>query len=272
MQCNVCVKEASLYAGCNASAREERQSNRCVGQRLPLQGYRGMYMVGTMVNTAAILVGSMIGSQVKKGLKEKYQTVLYDAMGLAATGLGIQAVVKNMPNSIYPVLFIISLAVGGIIGTAANLDDKFNRLVAKYAKSNLGQGLSTAIMLFCLGTLSILGPIESALHQNNTYLFTNATLDFVTSFALASTYGIGIAVAGGVLFIFQGSIYIIAHQLAPILTSEFMTEISIVGGFLILASGLSILKMKTFRTFNLLPALAVPVIWFLALRVVQMVL
>ncbi|WP_371381159.1 DUF554 domain-containing protein [Sporomusa aerivorans] len=174
------------------------------------------------------------------------------------------AVIKNMSNSAYPDLFIISLAIGGILGTAIDLDGKFNKLVGKYSKTNLGQGLSTAIILFCFGILSILGPIESALNQNNTYLFTNATLDLVTSLVLASTYGIGISLSALVLFIWQGSIFLLAHQIAPFLTSEFMTEISIVGGFLILASGLSILKVKSFNTLNLLPSLLVPTIMVFA--------
>jgi uncharacterized membrane protein YqgA involved in biofilm formation len=220
-------------------------------------------VIGTFVNTGTILLGSIIGSVIRKGLKEKYQNILYDAMGLAATGLGIHAVIKNMSNSIYPVLFIISLAIGGILGTALDLEDKFQKLVDKFSKNNLGQGLSTAIMLFCIGTLSILGPVESALNHNNTFLFTNAALDFVTSLVLASTYGIGIAISALVLFLWQGSIFLLAHQVSPFLTADFMTEISIVGGFLIFASGLSILKIKSFRTLNLLPSLLVPAVWFL---------
>lgn len=219
-------------------------------------------MIGTFVNTATILVGSVVGSLIKKGLGEKYQTVLYNSMGLAACGLGINAIVKNMGNSEYPVLFIVSLALGGIIGTAINIDGMFKQFVNKRAKSNLGQGLSTAIMMFCIGTLSILGPIESALQGNNTYLFTNATLDLVTSLVLASTYGIGIAIAAAVLFVWQGSIYFLASKLTMILVPSLMTEISIIGGFLIFASGLAILKIKEIQTMNLLPALFIPVIWF----------
>lgn len=219
-------------------------------------------MIGTIVNTCAILIGSVTGSLIKKGLHEKYQQVLYDAMGLAATGLGLHAVAKNMSNSVYPVLFIASLAIGGVLGTALDLDGRFNKMVEKYSKSNLGQGLSTAIMLFCIGTLSILGPIESALNHNETYLFTNATLDLVTSLVLASTYGMGIALAAVVLFLWQGSIFLLAHQIAPFLTASFMTELSLVGGFLIFASGLSILQIKAIRTFNLLPSLLIPAVWF----------
>lgn len=223
-------------------------------------------MIGTFVNAGMIFVGSMVGSIIKKGLKEKYQNIIYDAMGLAAAALGVHAVVKNMSNSNYPVLFIVSLAIGGIIGTAIDIDNAFQTMVEKYSKTNLSQGLSTAIVLFCIGTLSILGPIESALNHNNTYLFTNATLDFVTSIVLASTYGPGIACSALVLLVWQGSIFFLAKEVAPFLTPEFMTEISIVGGILILASGLSILKIKSFQTLNLLPSLLVPVVWFLLIQ------
>lgn len=269
-------------------------------------------MIGTIANTLAILAGSLIGGTVRRGLKEKYQNVLYVAMGLAATGLGINAVVQNMPNSPYPVLFIASLAIGGIVGTAIDLEGRFNRLVeggqrkrrknvvagttlvsgtagtssekaagaacvasgeqttpameagfdAPAGKPPLARGLSTGIMLFCIGTLSILGPVNSALYGDETFLFTNATLDFVTSMVLASTFGYGMAFAAPVLFCWQGAIYLIATFAAPYLTGGLMTEISIVGGFLILASGLSILKIKEISTMNLLPGLFVPPVWF----------
>jgi len=259
-------------------------------------------MIGTIANTIAIIVGSTVGGTVRHGLKEKYQNVLFVAMGLAATGLGINAVVQNMPNSTYPVLFIASLAIGGVIGTGLDLDGRFNRLVNSRKKgkggedeevgdaggvdsagnagggdvsgagnvvgsagsesSDLGRGLSTAIMLFCIGTLSILGPINSALYGDETFLFTNAMLDLVTSMVLASTFGYGIAIAAAVLFCWQGSIFLLASYLSPLLSGGLMCEISIVGGFLIFASGLSILKIKEISTMNLLPGLFIPPIWF----------
>ena len=226
-------------------------------------------MIGTIANTAAIIIGSVVGGTVRHGLKEKYQRILFVAMGLAATGLGINAVVQNMPNSAYPVLFIVSLALGGVIGTALDLDGRFNQLVDRRSKGNgdddapsLGRGLSTAIMLFCIGTLSILGPINSALYGDETFLFTNAMLDLVTSMVLASTFGFGIAIAAGVLFCWQGSIFLLATFLSPLLSGGLMCEVSIVGGFLIFASGLSILKIKEISAMNLLPGLFVPPIWF----------
>ncbi len=226
-------------------------------------------MIGTIVNTFAILCGSLIGGSLSKGIDEKYQGALYNAMGLAACGIGINSIVSNMPKSQYPVLFIISLAIGSLVGTIIDLNGKFEKLTKNFSKGDLSQGLSTAIMLFCIGTLSILGPIESALNGNNTYLFTNATLDFVTSIVLATTYGLGIAFAGVVLFFWQGSIFLLAGYLSPFLTSELLTEITLIGGFLIFSSGLGILKIKNFNSFNMLPSLLVPVVWFIFLSLIE---
>ena len=222
-------------------------------------------MLGTIVNTTTILVGSLIGSVVNKGMKEKYQDALFNAMGLAATALGINSVVQHMPESNYPVLFIVSLAVGSLIGNMIDLDAKFQKLTSKlkFGNSNLGQGLATAILLFCIGTLSILGPIESAVHGDNTFLFTNATLDFVSSMVLASTYGIGVAIAAGVLFCWQGGIYLLACLLGSFMTNDMMTEISIIGGILIASSGISILKIKDCKTLNMLPSLLIPIVFFI---------
>lgn len=218
-------------------------------------------MLGTIVNTSTILAGSVIGSVFKKGLKEKHQNALFTAMGLAAAGLGINAVVQNMPKSNYPVLFIVSLALGGLLGTTWDLENRFQALADRFSTGQLSKGLSTGILLFCIGTLSILGPIQSALYGDNTYLLTNATLDFVTSMVLASTYGIGIALTAVVLFCWQGSIYLLATALGPFMTADMMTELSIVGGFLIACSGLSILNIKDCKTMNMLPALAVPIVF-----------
>ncbi len=221
-------------------------------------------MIGTIVNTGAIMIGTVAGSILKKGIKVKYQEALFNAMGFAATALGINSIVNNLPSSNYPVLFIVSLALGSLVGTILDIDKNFQKLTEKYSKSNLGQGLSTGILLFCIGTLSILGPVMSATKGDNTYLFTNATLDLVTSMVLASTYGMGIIATAPVLFLWQGGIYLIARYLsASFFSSDLMTELSIVGGVLIAISGLSILKIKDGKALNMLPALLVPIIFFI---------
>ena len=221
-------------------------------------------MIGTIVNTATIIIGTILGVVLKKGIKEKYQGALFNAMGFVAIALGINAVVTNMSKSEYPVLFVVSLALGSLVGTMINLDGRFQKLMGKYSKSNLGQGLSTATLLYCIGTLSILGPVLSALYGNNTYLFTNATLDLVTSTVFASTYGIGMIFAAPILFAWQGSIYLIASFLsASFFSNSLVTELSIVGGILIASSGVNILKIKDCKTLNMLPSLLIPILFFM---------
>lgn len=221
-------------------------------------------MLGTVINTFAILIGSVAGSIVKKGIREKYRDALFTSMGLAAAAIGINAVVSHMKDSHYPVLFIVSLAVGSLLGSIIDLDGHFQKLVQRFSKSNLGEGLGTGILLFCIGTLSILGPVMSAVYGDYTYLFTNAALDFVTSMVLASTYGIGMALAAPVLFVWQGIIYLAASYLSvSFFSDDLLTELSIVGGILIAASGIGILKIKDCKTMNMLPALLIPILFFI---------
>lgn len=220
-------------------------------------------MLGTIVNTICILAGSVIGGIAKKGIKEKYQHTLYTAMGFSALLLGANAFVTHLPKSNYPVLFIVSMAVGSLIGASLNLSSRFHQLVSHFSKSNLAEGLSTGILLFCIGTLSMVGPIMSALYGDNTYLYTNATLDFVSCTVLASTYGFGMALAAPVLFLFQGSIYTITLLAGDVISDDLMNELSIVGGVLIASSGFSILQKKDYHTLDMLPALFIPMVFFM---------
>ncbi|MEC0286648.1 DUF554 domain-containing protein [Bacillus subtilis] len=215
-------------------------------------------MFGTIFNTVMIIAGSIIGGIFKKGIKDEYQDILMQAMGFAAFALGINAVTQHLPDSKYPILFIVSLAIGGLLGQIINLELRFNKLVNKFSKSNLAEGLSTAVLLFCIGSLSILGPVEAALHGDYTYLLTNGMLDGITSIVLASTFGFGIAAAAIVLFVWQGSIYLFAKVMESAINTDLINEITIVGGILILSSGLSILGIKKFKTLNLLPSLLIP--------------
>ena len=228
-------------------------------------------MIGTIVNTACIIAGSLLGATLKRGIKPQYQTALYNAMGLCAFVLGVNACVQNLPKSDYPVLFVVSLAVGSLVGYVLRLSERFSFLVEKLGKksgnikekSSLAEGLSTGILLYCVGTLSMLGPVMSALNDDNTYLFSNATLDFVTSAVLASTYGFGMIWAAPVLFLWQGMFYLIAIFSSDFISQSLMTELSIVGGVLIAASGMSILGIKDCKAVNMMPSLLIPVFFFI---------
>ena len=234
-------------------------------------------MLGTIVNTATIIIGSAIGATLRQGIAEKYQKVMFDALGLACIVLGINASISNIPNSEFPVLFIASLVIGILIGTWLDWAGKLERYEAsrkRIGKTNLIQGLTTGCLLYCIGTFAIVGPVLSALspsagwdfrESQNTFLYTNATLDLFTSAILAATYGWGMILAAPILFCWQSIYYCLAYFFRSAMPEEMRVEISIVGGVLILCSGLSILNIKNLKTINYLPALLVPVFFYLFL-------
>lgn len=235
-------------------------------------------MLGTIVNTCTILLGGTFGAIVRTGIGEKYKKTLFDALGLCCLVLGINAALPNMAKSEYPVIFIVSLAIGGIIGTRLDLAGRIDRLNAKLnarsgKETNGLQGLMTGILLYCIGTFSIVGPVLSYLSPShgwafnepgNTFLYTNATLDLVTSAVLAASYGWIMLLAAPVLFCWQGMFYLIAYLCGDGMPEPMRVELSIVGGVLIVSSGISILGIKDLKTVNLLPSLLVPVVFYLA--------
>lgn len=234
-------------------------------------------MLGTIINTATIIVGGAFGALVREGIGDRYKTALFDALGLACLVLGANAALPNMAKSEYPVLFILSLAIGGIIGTRLDLAGRIDRLNARLNakrgnENNALNGLVTGLLLYCIGTFSIVGPVLSALspsqgwalgEQANTFLYTNATLDLVTSAVLAASFGWIMLLAAPVLFCWQGMFYAIAYFFGEAMPEPMRVELSIVGGVLIVSSGLGILGIKDCKTVNLLPSLLVPVVFYL---------
>ncbi len=226
-------------------------------------------MYAIIINALAVVAGCAIGALARRGIRQKYITVLNTAMGLAALVLGVNVAMTNMQKSQYPVLFIFCLALGGLIGTLLRLDQRMERATARVSGgSDLAEGITTGVLLCCVGTLSMMGPVLSALYDDNTYLFTGATLNLVTMIVIASSYGFGTALTALVLFAWQASIYGIAHISASFISEELIAEVSVVGGVLIAAAGLGVLNIKDCKTINLLPALLMPMLFFLAKAVI----
>ena len=173
-----------------------------------------------------------------------------------------------MQKTEYPVLFIFCLSIGGLVGTLLRLDQHMERAITRLASGhNLSEGITTAVLLCCVGTLAIMGPVNSALYGDDTFLMTLATMNLVTMVVLASTYGFGTALTAIVVFVWLASIYGIAKVSQTFISHELISEISSVGGILIAASGLGLLRIKDCKTINLLPALLMPMLFFLAKRI-----
>lgn len=220
-------------------------------------------MIGILVNCGTVIGGSILGAVLKKGIPEEYKEILMQTMGLIVSIMGISFAVNGICNSIYHVLFIISLAIGALIGQKLNLEDKLNHIAKQRYENSLIEGLSTAILLFCVGTFAILGPIESFLNGDNTMLYTNAMVCGIASVIFASTYGIGIIISAVILFLEESLIYLSTSILSVYLTPCLLNEMSIIGGVLILCSGFNILNLKKIKVLNLLPALFIPAIFFI---------
>lgn len=219
-------------------------------------------MIYIILNAFAVIGGSIIGAIAKKGIREKYITVMNTAMGLAALTLGINVAIENMKASAYPILFIICLSVGGLIGTALRLDQRMENATKRTGgDSNIAKGLTTAVLFCCVGTLSMMGPVLSALKGDNTYLLTAATLNLVTMIVIASSYGIWMSLTAIFVFLWQSTFYFIAKLTESFISDALITETSIVGGILIAAAGLGVMDIKDCKTANLLPALFMPMIF-----------
>lgn len=228
-------------------------------------------MLGTYVNAVVVAVGSLIGLLLKNGLPEKYKTTIMHGVALAVLFIGISTTLGGMFDGGEPILFIVSLVIGAILGEAIDIDDKLGKLGLWLQKKvgkgehNIAQGFVTASLLFCVGTMSILGSLDSGLRGNHDMLYAKSVLDGVSAIILTSTMGIGVIFSVIAILIYQGGITLFASFLEPYLTVAIIREVSIIGGILIFSLGLGMLDIKKIKTANLLPAILVPPVYYLAI-------
>jgi len=225
-------------------------------------------MLGTLINVAAILLGTGLGILLKHGIPEKVQRVLMQAIALSVIVLGFTTAIKTNNT----LLFIFSLAIGSvmgrIIGIESGLEKLGKRIESRFSSdgSTIAEGFVTGTLLFCVGAMAILGAIESGLHHNHELLFIKSVLDGLASLLLASTLGIGIGFSAFAVLLYQGSIALFASWLSPFLTDAMMTEISAVGGVLIIGIGINLLDIKKIHVGDMLPSILIPPIYFLILN------
>lgn len=231
-------------------------------------------MLGTIVNSLAILLGGIVGIVIKGNLPEKFKDIIMKAVGLSVLFLGLNSVLSNINNA-KPILFIISLVVGSIVGEFFDIDNKINKfgvLLEKKFKGNgnIAKGFVTSTLLFCVGTMAILGSIESGLMHKHDILFAKSILDGISSIIFASTLGIGVLLSSVSVFIYQGSLTLLAALISNLISEQMLAkilvEISVVGGVLITSLALNLLGIMKIKTANMLPAIIVPVIYLLTVK------
>ena len=223
-----------------------------------------MVLYSSIINGLAIIAGALVGVLLKKGLPEKVSTGVMQGMALCVLGIGIKGVFDSN-NFLIP---IIAMAVGGILGSWVDLDRHLNRfgdfMQRKLAKgekgSTFGEGFVTATLLVCVGAMAITGALDSGIRGDHSTIFAKSLIDFVSCMIMASTLGIGVALAGVACFAYQGAIALGGSVIAQFLTDAMIGEMSCVGSLLIMAIGLNMLGVTKIKVVNFIPACFLPLI------------
>ena len=222
-------------------------------------------MLGTIVNALAIAAGTALGLILKSGIRENYRETIMNAVALSVLLIGMISAIKT--NDL--LLLIFSLAIGSIIGEALKIEDRLEglgRIIESKTSSNDGsvaKAFVTSSLVFCVGSMAIVGSIESGLTGNHQTLFAKAVLDGICSIFLSSTLGFGVAFSAVALLIYQGIITLASASLKSFLSDGMIREISAIGGVLIMAIGLNMLKIKKIKVGNMLPAIFLPFIYYM---------
>ena len=216
-------------------------------------------MFGVIVNTATVLLGSIIGLICKKGIPERLSSAVMTAIGLCTVAIGFSGILEG-ENTL---VLIISMVLGVIIGELLDIDGHVNGLVERVAgkaagagkAAQISQGFITACLLFCIGAMTIVGSLNAGLRGDNEMLLTKSLLDFISSIMLSATLGIGVLFSAVFVLVFQGGIVLLAQFLAPVLSESCIAELTCAGSMMILALGLNIVGITKIKVINFLPAL-----------------
>ncbi len=219
-------------------------------------------MIGTLVNTAAVVLGGLIGILLKKRMPDRITKIYFQAIGLFTLTIGI-----SMAVSMEKILIIVSsLTIGSLLGEWWDIELSVEKL-SKYLKDKFrigsdkfSEGLITSFLLFCVGSMTILGSIQEGTGGSPDLLFTKSSMDFFSAILLASAMGTGVIFSSVPLFIFQATLTLTARYAAHFFSDDIILGIANVGGILLIGLGINILGIKKLRIMNMLPSLVVVVL------------
>ena len=236
------------------------------------QRYRhGEVLLGTIVNTFAIIGGGLFGLLFRGGIPSTYQVTVIHAIGLAVLLIGTRSALQSDDV----LIVIISLAVGSVMGERLKIEDRLESigqwLELKFSKAGGGfaKGFVTASLIYCVGSMAIVGSLESGLTGNHQTLYAKSVLDGITAIVFASSFGIGVLFSSASVFVYQGVITLTASMMKPFLVSSVVDQMSSVGGLLIMAIGLNLLDIKKLKVGNMLPAILLPLAYHMVKEAVR---
>jgi uncharacterized membrane protein YqgA involved in biofilm formation len=219
-------------------------------------------MIGTLVNAGAVIAGGIVGMLLNKSLHDRYKTIYFQAVGLFTLAIGI-SMVYNMQH----ILIVVgSLAIGSLLGEWMNLEKGAER-VSLYLKTKFrigndcfSEGLITAFLLYCIGSMTILGAIQEGTGGSSDLLLTKSLMDGFSSILLASAFGVGVIASAMPVLIFQGGLTLLAMYASSFFSPQIIQGLTSVGGILLIGLGINILEIKKLRIMNMLPALLVVIL------------
>lgn len=226
-------------------------------------------MLGTIVNALAIVAGTGVGCLLKSGVRSNYQETIMHAVALSVLLIGITGAIKTTDL----LLLIICLVVGSIIGEALKIEDRlaglgqFIESKTSNSDGSVAKAFVNSSLIFCVGSMAIVGSIESGLTGNHQTLFAKSILDGICSIFISSALGFGVIFSAAAVFVYQGLITLASAGLKTFLTDAMITEISGIGGVLIMAIGLNMLKITKIKVGNMLPAIFLPFIYYFVRKV-----
>ncbi len=225
-------------------------------------------MLGTFVNVAAIIAGSIVGLVFKGSLSKEHSKTIIQAVSLAVILVGLKSAFKCDDF----ILIVICLAIGSLIGELCKIENRLEgagaQLEKRFSKKDgkFAEGFVTTTLLFCVGAMAIVGSLESGLTGNHTTLFAKSTIDGITAMIFASTLGIGVLCSSISVFLYQGTITLAAGYIKPFLTPEVISQMSSIGGLLIVGIGINMLGASKIKVGNMLPAIFIPLLYYIVLQ------
>ncbi len=226
-------------------------------------------MIATIINALAVVVGSLVGLLLRKGIKEQYQKIIFAASGITSLVIGIQMALSTK----HLLAFALALIVGGLAGTALNIEGsimKFGeRLKNRFDRSAEGTsfalGFLNASVLFCSGAMAIVGSFKAGTEGDYSIIFTKSILDGFMSMIFAGALGKGVIFSALSVLVYQGALTILSVWIKPFVTEIMLSELTAIGGALVIMIGLGLLDVKKIKTADFIPSLLVTVLLVLAL-------
>lgn len=214
-------------------------------------------MLGTIVNTLAILAGCAIGLLLKRGINEKVTDAIMKGISLCVVYIGIDGMLEGSKT----LAVIIAMALGAAIGTLLDLNGKMEKLGKMIegrisnGVADIAQGFVTASLIYCVGAMAVVGSLQSGLNGDHSMLYTKALLDGISAMVLTASLGAGVGLSAASVFVYQGALTLLAGLIAPVLSDDVVAEMTCVGSILIAALGLNMLGVVKLKVMDYVPAI-----------------